>query len=205
MSKYLSALTPYWLWALLSLPALGLVSELLAATTPKQIDGVMHGTGEFAARFLIISLLASPLMLLFKGWRGPRWLRKNRRYFGVAAFGYGALHLVAYVMKQGSLTKILGEATELEIWTGWVAFAIFLPLAATSFDAAIRALGPRWKNLQRATYGAAVLVLIHWAAQEDWRSITPALVHFGPLIGLELYRIWYWYLRPRKPRVVTAQ
>ena len=88
--------------------------------------------------------------------------------------------------------------TEFEIWTGWLAFAIFLPLAATSFDAAVRWLGPRWKTLQRFTYAAAVLVLAHWAVQEDWKSVVPALVHFGPLIGLEAYRVWYWYIRPRR-------
>ena len=108
MLKKLSFLHPYWLWVILAIPSLGMISGLLTAVTPRDIGGVMHGTGEFSARFLIITMLASPLVLLFRNAAFPRWLRKNRRYFGVAAFGYGVLHLIAYVMKEGSLTKILG-------------------------------------------------------------------------------------------------
>ena len=55
-----------------------------------------------------------------------------------------------------------------------------------------------WKTLQRWAYPAAILVLIHWAALHNWGSWVPAAVHFGPLIGLWSYRLWYWYLRPRQ-------
>ncbi|MCT4553124.1 MAG: ferric reductase-like transmembrane domain-containing protein [Pelagimonas sp.] len=197
MLKKLSFLNPYWLWIILALPAFGMMSEALTSTDPKVFKFLLHPTGEFGARMLIISMLATPLALLLKGWRGPRWLKKNRRYFGVAAFGYALLHLLFYVIERASLDKILGEVTDLDIWTGWLAFVIFLPLAATSFDAAVRALGPRWKSVQRWVYAAAVLTLLHWASHDNFEGVGPALVHFGPLIALEAYRIWYWYLRPR--------
>jgi sulfoxide reductase heme-binding subunit YedZ len=185
---------------LLALPALGLFSEAMTSTDPKVFRNLFHPTGEFSARFLIISLLASPLVLVLRGWRGPRWLQKNRRYFGVAAFGYAALHLVFYTVDRASLSKVFGEITDLDIWTGWLVFLIFLPLAATSFDAAVRAMGPRWKSVQRWVYAAAVLTLAHWATHDDFKELAPALVHFGPLIALEAYRFWYWYLRPRPTR-----
>ena len=194
-------LSPYWLWILLALPAFGILNEALTSTDPKALKQALHPTGEFAARFMIISMLATPLAMVFKGWRGPRWLKKNRRYFGVAAFGYATLHLVFYVMHEGTLAKILAEATDFDIITGWLAFVIFLPLAATSFDGAVKAMGPRWKSLQRWVYAAAVLTLLHWAAKDGWEGIAPALVHFTPLAILEGYRVWYWYLRPRPARV----
>jgi methionine sulfoxide reductase heme-binding subunit len=197
MRARLSFLSPYWIWVLISLPAFGIISGLLSATTPEDFRQILHVSGEFAARFMIISMIATPLAMLLKGWRGPRWLMHNRRYFGVAAFGYATLHLIGYVMKAGSLDKILGQVTKLHIWTGWVAFLIFLPLAATSFDAAVRALGPRWKNVQRWVYIAAVLTFVHWASQGKWEGIGPAIFHFLPLVILEAYRIWYWYIRPR--------
>jgi hypothetical protein len=54
-----------------------------------------------------------------------------------------------------------------------------------------------WKTAAtRLSYPAAVLVLIHWAALHNWGSWPPAAVHFGPLIALWAYRLWYWYLRP---------
>ena len=196
----LSRLSPYWLWLLLALPAFGILNEVLTSTSPKALGHALHPSGEFAARFMIISMMATPLAMLFKGKSFPRWLKKNRRSFGVAAFAYAALHLVFYVLKEGSLAKILGEATHLEIWTGWLAFLIFLPLAATSFDATVRAMGPRWKTMQRAVYAAAVLTLVHWAAKDGWEGLPAALVNFTPLIALEGYRIWYWYIRPRPSR-----
>jgi len=52
-------------------------------------------------------------------------------------------------------------------------------------------------GLPRELAQAAVLVLIHWAALHNWGSWPPAAVHFGPLIALWAYRLWYWYLRDR--------
>ena len=77
--------SPYWLWILLSLPAFGFAAGIASSTDPKIYHELLHPTGEFSARFLIIAMLASPLALVFRGWRGPQWLKKNRRYFGVAA------------------------------------------------------------------------------------------------------------------------
>lgn len=190
-------LSPYWLWVLLSLPALGFVAAIAGSTDPEVFEELLHPTGEFSARFMIIAMLASPLALIFRGWRGPQWLKKNRRYFGVAAFGYAAFHTVLYLIDEGTTARIIADLPKLYIWTGWIAFLIFIPLAVTSMDYFVRRMGSSWKTLQRTTYAAAVLTLVHWAALHDWGGLGPALVHFVPLAMLEAYRLWYWYLRPR--------
>ncbi|WP_167646334.1 sulfite oxidase heme-binding subunit YedZ [Mameliella alba] len=200
----MSRFSPFWLWLALSLPGLGMAYDLATSTNPRIAHILVHPTGEFAARFLIIAMLATPLMLLFKGWRGPRWLRKNRRYFGVAAFAYALAHTVFYLVDKATLERIVDELPRLYIWTGWLAFAIFVPLAVTSTDYFVRIMGPRWKHLQRWTYPAAALTLVHWAALHDWGHPAAALVHFGPLVALEVYRVWYWYLRPRPMRTSGA-
>lgn len=194
----LKRLSPYWLWALLSVPPVIWTYTALTSTNPRIVHILVHPTGEWAARILILTMMISPLLLVFKGWRGPRWLRKNRRYFGVAAFGYSALHTVLYLIDKGSLDRVIDELPRVYIWTGWVAFAIFIPLAVTSMDSFVRLMGPWWKTLQRTTYAAAVLTLLHWASLHNWSHPTVAIVHFLPLVALETYRIWYWYLRPRK-------
>ncbi len=196
----LSRLSPYWVWVLLSLPALGMFSAL-TGDDPRAFHRLLHPTGEFAARFMIIGMMATPLMMIFRTARFPRWLLKQRRYLGVAAFGYAALHTFVYVVDEGTLAKILGDLSKFEIWTGWLAFAVFIPLAATSMDYAQRVMGTWWKPLQRWTYAAAVLTLLHWASLHNWNGWVPAAVHFGPLAGLSAYRIWYWYLRPRPVRM----
>ncbi|MCI5111479.1 MAG: ferric reductase-like transmembrane domain-containing protein [Marivita sp.] len=200
MLERLSFLNPYWLWALLALPALGISVEALTSADPRVFHILVHPTGEFSARFLIITMMATPLMLVLRGWRGPQWLKKNRRYFGVAAFGYALLHTLFYLIDKGSLSTVTGELSRLYIWTGWIAFLIFVPLAITSADLFVRKMGTWWKWVQRWTYAAAVLTLVHWAALHDWGSWVPAAVHFAPLIALESYRVWYWYLRPRPVR-----
>ena len=193
----ISRLSPYWLWVLLALPPVYWTYEAMTSTNERIFHILVHPTSEWSARLLIVTMLASPLVLLFKGSRVTRWLKKNRRYLGVASFGYAALHLVFYVGDKGSLDRILSELDRTYIWTGWVAFAIFVPLALTSMDAAQRVMGRHWKTLQRTTYAAAVFTLLHWAALHDWGNPVAAIVHFAPLALLEAYRVWYWYLRPR--------
>ncbi len=200
----MSRFSPYWLWLILALPAFGMANALVSAETPNIYHQLLHPSGEFSARFLIIAVMATPLMLVFKGWRGPRWLKKNRRYFGVAAFAYAALHTVFYVIDKGTAERILAELPRLYIWTGWLAFAIFIPLAVTSMDHFVHKMGPAWKTLQRWTYPAAALTLLHWAALHDWKGLAPAIIHFGPLLALEAYRIWYWYLRATRRKTLET-
>ena len=195
---------PYWLWAILALPAVLFTNLLMTSNDPKIVYNIMHPTGEFSARFLIITMMATPLTLLFKGWRGPRWLVKNRRYFGVAAFGYALLHTILYLIDKGGISSVVADIPHFYIWTGWVAFIIFVPLALTSTDYYVRKLGKNWKRLQRATYWAAAFTLFHWAAVHDWSGIAPAMVHFVPLLSLEAYRIWYWNFKKRPQTPASA-
>lgn len=59
---------------------------------------LLHPSGEFAARMMIIAMMITPLVMLFKGWRDPRWLMKRRRYLGVAASGYAPLHPLLHLV-----------------------------------------------------------------------------------------------------------
>lgn len=194
----LKKLTPYLSWAVMALPALAIVTTMMGSDA-RAIHHAVGESGEWAARFLIVTLSITPIAMLFKGWDGVRWLKKSRRWLGVAAFGYAALHVIAYVMGEASLAKILSQATELEYLAGWLAFAVFLPLAATSTDWAVKRLGTWWKPLQRLSYAAAAGVLLHWSLLHGGHGIGAALANFSPWFMLTGYRLWYWYLRPRAP------
>ena len=176
----------YFLWLILSLPAAGFLTGLSQGAVT--MEDLLHPTGEFAARFMIVAMLATPLKLLFQRRQWPFWLVKNRRYFGVAAFGYALLHTVFYVLDMNSVQLMLDELWTLGIWTGWLAFLIFLPLALTSNDTSQRLMRRSWKTLQRWVYPAAVLTLIHWIFVHN--NLGPALVHFIPLAALEAYRVF---------------
>lgn len=181
----------YFIWALLALPSLPMVLALVSGQPGPDgkpvAEMLLHPTGEFSARFLIICMILTPMRMLFPESGFWRWMMKRRRYFGVAAFAYAALHTGLYIIDMGSLQAILGEALELGIWTGWLAFLVFVPLAVTSNDWSVRKMGPAWKTLQRWVYVAAVGTVLHWIFLHN--NFGPALVHFLPLAGLETYRI----------------
>lgn len=177
-------------WILLALPAIPMTVALFGAAPADgrtTAEALLHPTGEFAARFMIIAMAITPLRLMFPSARWPMWLMRRRRYLGVAAFCYALAHTVFYVVDMGTLKAMLSELPALGIWTGWLAFAIFIPLAMTSNDAAQRFLASAWKSLQRLVYPAAVLTLVHWIFVHN--NLGPALVHFVPLALLESYRI----------------
>ena len=177
---------PYVFWVIIALPSIGMISGALDGN---DLERLLHPTGEFSARFMIICMMLTPLKMLFPkaGW--IRWLARRRRYLGVAAFGYAALHTLYYVIDLGTLSAIMTDFVKLGIWTGWLAFVIFVPLALSSNDWSIRKMGPLgWKNLQRTVYIAAVATLVHWIAVSHGPG--GALVHFAPLAALEAYRIW---------------
>jgi methionine sulfoxide reductase heme-binding subunit len=191
----------YFLWPLLALPAVPMLAGLFSGRIDEEgraaTEFLLHPTGEFAARFMIIAMMATPLRLLFPRAAPMRWLIKHRRAFGVAAFFYAAFHTLLYIIDMGSLQAILSEFTALGIWTGWLAMLIFVPLALTSNDASVRALGVVWKRLQRFVYPAAVATLVHWIFVHN--NLAPALVHFVPLVALEAYRIWHSFkFNPQK-------
>ncbi len=189
--------SPWFFWAVIALPSIGMIAGAFGSN---DLELLLHPTGEFAARFMIIAMMLTPLRMLFPkaGWIA--WLMKRRRYLGVAAFGYAALHTLYYVIDLGSVSAVLSDAIKFGIWTGWLAFLIFVPLAMTSNDMSLRALGPRWKALQRFVYPAAVATLLHWIFVHNEPG--PALVHFVPLAALEAYRVWY--VMTRRRRTVAA-
>ena len=110
---------PHRFWALLSLPAIPIILGL-ASGDPRTIHQLLHPSGEFSARFMIVTMMITPLAMWLKSWRGPRWLMKRRRYLGVAAFGYALLHAVLYLLDTGIVAISSGKISKFYIWTGWL-------------------------------------------------------------------------------------
>lgn len=177
--------SPYFFWVVLAIPSIPMTIGLVSGA---EAEALLHPTGEFAARFMIIAMIISPFRLMFPKNRFWLWMMRRRRYLGVAAFCYALAHTILYVIDMESLANVLGEALLLGIWTGWLAMFIFIPLALTSNDWSVNRLGRNWKRLQQTVYFAAIATLLHWMFVHN--NIGPALVHFVPLAALELYRIW---------------
>ena len=188
------------LWALLAVPAAFALYRF--ATTPDIWPGdVLHPTGEWSARFIIFALMLTPLAQLFPQSRPIKWLVRHRRSFGVAAFAYAVLHLVFYVLDMETVAAMLAEIGAPAIWTGWLALLCMLLPALASSDAAMRALRRNWKRVQRLAYPAAVLTLVHWLLIHDGK--VSALIHFAPLVLLQVLRLARQFHRPPTERKIA--
>jgi sulfoxide reductase heme-binding subunit YedZ len=148
---------------------------------------LLHPSGEWSARLIILALMLTPLSMIFRGRRWTAWLIRRRRDLGVAGFLYALLHLLFYLLDMETVQNVLAELGALGIWTGWAAFFLFLALALTSNDASMRALKGGWKKLQRLAYPAAFLTLIHWMFVHD--KYLHALLNFAPLALLQAWRL----------------
>lgn len=173
-------------WLLLLIPAV----LMLNAYRLGRLDAMemLHPTGEWSVRLMILAMMIGPLADLLGRKPWLQWLVQRRRHLGVAAFGYAILHLLFYVIDMGTIADMLDEIDLASIWTGWLAFFIMLLPALASNQASMRWLRKGWKRVQQLAYPAALFSMAHWILLE-WET-GPVFVHFGPLIILNIARIF---------------
>jgi methionine sulfoxide reductase heme-binding subunit len=178
----------YLLWIIMAAPAVLMVLGVVNGRT--EASDMLHPTGEFSARLMIIAMMIGPLADIF-GQRGIiPWLLRHRRHIGVAAFAYAVIHTVFYFIDMDwSLADMLAELDAAGIWTGWIALMLMLLPALASNDAAMRMLRRNWKRVQQLAYGVALFTIAHWIFLSYDRVLGPALIHFAPLIILNIIRV----------------
>lgn len=176
-----------FLWLVLALPGLWIGWRWLMTPDEYGYGHAIGESGDWAAWLLMATLAVTPIKLLFRKQAWAIWLMRRRRDLGVASFAYAAGHTVMYLWKKGSLGLVLAELDQDFILVGWLALALFVPLAVTSNDLSMRMLKRSWKSLHRLVYPAAVLTFLHWV----WSAFDPttAWIHVGILAAIELMRI----------------
>lgn len=126
------------------------------------IEAVNRTLGDWALRFLLLSLAVTPLRKL-SGWAQ---VARFRRMIGLFAFFYACLHVSSYVgldhfFDWRALGKDIIKRTYITV--GMAALLLLVPLAATSTDAMVRRLGGRrWRILHRSVYAVGVLGVVHY-------------------------------------------
>ena len=144
----------------------GLFTNSLGANP---VEALTHSTGEWALRFLLVTLCISPLVLLTK----QKWLVKFRRLIGLWCFTYSLLHLLTYFVFDLSLSLnlIVEDIRERPyITVGFCSFTILLALAITSPQYFRKKLGKQWLRLHQLIYVAIILALLHlfWLTKADY-------------------------------------
>lgn len=120
-----------------------------------------HGLGIWALRFLIAALVVTPLRDITRVN-----LLRFRRWMGLTAFAYVTLHFAVWLAldRQLDWPRILADLTKRPfIIVGFLAFLMLIPLAATSWNGAVRRMGgAAWRRLHRLAYPATALGAIHF-------------------------------------------
>ncbi len=152
------------------------------------VETITHETGSWGLRFLLLTLLVTPLRRA-SGWQA---LARVRRMLGLFAFFYICLHFLTYVVLDAyfDLHYILEDITDRTYITlGFTSFVLLVPLALTSTNAMVRRLGGRnWRRLHRLAYVAATGGVLHflWLVKADLRE---PLIYLGLLLLLFLARV----------------
>jgi len=159
-------------------------------------EALIRATGDWALRFLVIVLAVTPLREL----SGLSALARYRRMLGVFMYFYALLHFLSYSgFDMGfDVADIFNDIVKRPfILVGSLALLLLTPLAATSFNAAIRAVGAqRWQRLHRLVYAVAGLAILHFfwmrAGKNDFAEVAVYAALLALLLG--------WRLRKLRPR-----
>jgi methionine sulfoxide reductase heme-binding subunit len=181
------------LFATALLPFLWLVYGAAANTLgANPAETLIRSTGDWTLRLLCLTLAVTPLRQI-SGWHA---LARLRRMLGLFTFFYGVLHFLCFAwLDMGfDLAAIVKDIYKRPfILVGTAALALMLPLAATSFNRAIKALGAkRWQTLHRSVYAVALLALLHFfwmrAGKNDFAEWSIYAVVLGLLLGWRLVK-----------------
>lgn len=154
-------------------------------------EALIRSLGDWTLRFLCLTLAVTPL----RQWTGWHALARLRRMLGLYTFFYASLHLLAYGwLDMGfDVAEIAKDIAKRPfILVGFAAFVLLLPLAATSFNRAIRALGAhRWQALHRLVYAVAGLGILHFfwlrSAKHNYAEVAAYAAILAVLLGA---RVW---------------
>ena len=175
------------LMLLLALPAVWLIyaafNDLLGANPA---EALTRQTGDWTLRGLCVVLAITPLREL----TGTPALLRFRRTLGVSTFIYACLHMLCYAwFDQGlAFDDIWRDILKRPfIWLGFGALLAMLPLALTSFNAAIRWMGvKRWQTLHRLVYAVAVLAVLHFFWMRAGKNDFTEVLVYAAVLGILL-------------------
>lgn len=150
-------------------------------------EHLIRATGDWTLRFLCIVLAVTPLRVI----SGTPALARFRRMLGLFTYFYVLIHLLSYSwFDMGfDVPEIIKDIIKRPfILVGFSAFLLLTPLAATSFNAAIKKLGARrWQMLHKLIYLIAGLGLLHFfwmrSGKNDFAEVAVYAAILAVLLG----------------------
>lgn len=159
------------------------------------IETITRDSGDWALRFLLITLAITPLRRLTGQ---SQWIRL-RRMLGLFAFFYASLHLLTYLwfdqfFEWGEIWLDILERPFITV--GMTAFVLLIPLALTSTKAMMRRLKRYWAQLHKLIYPISILAVLHfWWMKDAKADVYEPLIYSLLLAFLLGFRLIYWVQR----------
>ena len=151
-----------------------------------------RATGDWTLRFLCLTLAVTPLRVMAK----LPTLQRFRRMLGLFTYFYVFLHFLTWAwFDQGFDFGEMGKdiAKRPFILVGFASFLLLTPLAATSFNRAVKAMGAkRWQALHRIVYAIPFTAILHFfwmrAGKNDFAEVAVYAAILAVLLGWRLSR-----------------
>jgi sulfoxide reductase heme-binding subunit YedZ len=148
---------------------------------------LIRATGDWTLRFLCIVLAVTPLRVITK----TPALARFRRMLGLFVYFYVVLHLLSYSWFDqgfdfGEIAKDIAKRPF--ILVGFAGFVLLTPLALTSFNKAVKAMGARrWQALHKLVYVIAGLGILHFfwmrSGKNDFAEVAVYAAILAVLLG----------------------
>ncbi len=163
-------------------------------------EALVRSTGDWTLRFLCIVLTVTPLRVMLK----VPALARFRRMLGLFMYFYVVVHLLSYSWfdMNFDVTDIVKDIIKRPfILVGFSAFVLLTPLAATSFNRAIKALGAkRWQTLHKLVYVVAGLGILHFfwmrAGKNNFAEVLVYAAILAMLLGWRLVE----FIKKKRPK-----
>ena len=172
----------------------GAINDQLGANPA---EALIRSLGDWTLRFLCLTLAVTPLRVRT---RTPQ-LARYRRMLGLFTFFYACLHLLAYGwLDMGLDMADIGRDILKRpfILVGFACWLLLLPLAATSFNRAVRWLGGRqWQALHRLAYVIAPLALLHFFWMKSGKNDFAEVAVYALVIATHLLERLVRYFKPK--------
>jgi len=172
----------------------GAINDQLGANPA---EALIRSLGDWTLRFLCLTLAVTPLRVRT---RTPQ-LARYRRMLGLFTFFYACLHLLAYGwLDMGLDMADIGRDILKRpfILVGFACWLLLLPLAATSFNRAVRWLGGRqWQALHRLVYVIAPLALLHFFWMKSGKNDFAEVAVYALVIAALLLERLVRYFKPK--------
>ncbi len=178
---FLACLVPFTL-------VVGDAFEITGSLGANPIEEIMDRFGNWALRFIMITLAVTPLRRI-TGWN---WLQRFRRMLGLFTFFYVLMHFLTwFILDQGMLASAIIEDVVKRpfITIGVAGLLLLTALAVTSTNGMRRRLGRRWQKLHNTVYVIGILGVWHywWQVKLDTTEPLVYAVILAILLGSRVY------------------